>query len=49
VPLFIGSRGGSALFFGGLIDEVRVYSSALSGADVQGLYDASKADHANSP
>jgi hypothetical protein len=43
--LCVGSRSGSALFFGGLIDEVRVYSSALSGGDVQGLYDASKADH----
>jgi serine protease len=44
--LCVGSRSGSALFFDGLIDEVRVYFSALSGGDVQGLYDTSKADHA---
>jgi hypothetical protein len=35
--LFIGSRGGISNFFGGLLDEVRIYSYALSQNEVQEL------------
>lgn len=33
-PLFIGARGGSALFFGGSLDEVKIFNRALTAAEV---------------
>ncbi|MFB6102876.1 MAG: LamG-like jellyroll fold domain-containing protein [Haloplanus sp.] len=38
--LWIGSKNGSADFFEGAIDDVRIYSRALSTSEVQSLYDS---------
>ncbi|PJA55072.1 MAG: hypothetical protein CO167_00275, partial [Candidatus Marinimicrobia bacterium CG_4_9_14_3_um_filter_48_9] len=35
LPLYIGSRGGSSLFYNGQMDEVRVWNVARSEADIQ--------------
>lgn len=37
-PLYVGAHGQPAEFAKGVIDEVRIYSQALSPAQVQGLY-----------
>ena len=37
-PLYIGAHGQPAEFAKGVIDEVRIYSQALSPAQVQGLF-----------
>jgi prepilin-type N-terminal cleavage/methylation domain-containing protein len=41
----IGFSGGSAEFLRGTIDDVRIYSSALSGSDIQKLYAKGKTSH----
>ena len=38
--LIIGSRGGSTEFYTGLIDDIRIYSRALSAAEIMALYNA---------
>jgi hypothetical protein len=40
-PLFLFSRGGTQEFNAGLMDELRVYSRALSATEIQQLYQAS--------
>jgi hypothetical protein len=50
VPLSLGTLypygspwvGTASFTFGGLIDEVRIYSRALSASEVQALYNATK-------
>jgi len=39
---YIGMRQGSSLPFNGLIDEVRIYNRALSAAEIQAIYNATK-------
>jgi len=41
-PLYFGSRGGSVFFFNGFIDEVRIYNRALSEAEIQAIYNATR-------
>ncbi len=36
-PLYLGSRGGTNLFFAGALDDVRIYDNALSAADIEQL------------
>jgi uncharacterized repeat protein (TIGR02543 family) len=45
--LYIGCRYGTQNFFDGYIDEVQIYSEALSGAVAFEHYDAAKAEHAD--
>lgn len=37
-PIRVGSRADNARFYGGVIDEVRIYSRALSNGEIQALY-----------
>ena len=39
-------KSGNTVYFSGLIDDVRIYSSALSSSDIQKLYAEGKAKHA---
>jgi hypothetical protein len=39
-PLYIGASTGSALFFNGTIDEVKIYNRALSASEISALYNA---------
>ena len=39
-PLLIGSDGGDFRYWGGLIDEVRIYARALSAEDIRELYES---------
>ncbi|MHC4507426.1 MAG: LamG-like jellyroll fold domain-containing protein [Planctomycetota bacterium] len=39
-PLLIGSDGGDLRYWGGLIDEVRIYARALSAEDIRELYES---------
>jgi hypothetical protein len=39
---YIGSRNGSGFFINGLIDDVRIYNRALSAAEIQAIYNATK-------
>ena len=41
-PLYFGSRGGSSYFFNGSIDDIRIYNRALSAAEIQAIYNATK-------
>lgn len=41
--LKIGAEPGFAEFFSGLIDEVQIYSRALSPSEIQGIFDAGDA------
>ncbi|MFA6341114.1 MAG: LamG-like jellyroll fold domain-containing protein [Candidatus Paceibacterota bacterium] len=42
---WIGLRGGSGGYFSGYIDDVRIYTSTLSGSDIQKLYTEGKDSH----
>ncbi len=42
VPIYIGSRTSIDGFFGGLIGSVRIYSKALSPAEIQAIYESTK-------
>jgi len=44
VPLYIGSEAGGSLY-AGLIDEMRIYSRALSSSEVHDLFNISGQDH----
>ena len=41
-PLYIGTAGGSAEFFSGLIDEVRIYNRALSPVEIKAHFDLTR-------
>jgi uncharacterized repeat protein (TIGR01451 family) len=43
IPLIIGDRNGSALPFTGLIDEVDIFSRALTSSEIQNIYNAGSA------
>ncbi len=44
-PLYIGSRLGTSYWLSGLVDDVRIYSEALTGADVAQRYSDTLSDH----
>ncbi len=46
-PITIGSRNGSAEFFNGAIDEVRIYNRALAATEIQSLYATGQSDEVN--
>ena len=48
-PIYVYSRGGTQQYAAGVVDELRIYSSALTGTQIQQVYNATLASLAVTP
>ncbi len=48
-PIYVFSRGGTTEYAAGTVDELRIYSSALTGTQIQQVYTATLASLAVTP